>query len=148
MSGVLALSWLEHRRTSELCAGLDIELLVLTRMLRGPLPHLALGARTLALLARHRVDVLRVQSPSLILASLAAALRRVLGYRRLGRVQLEVEAERRRVELAERWSGSAHDLVGAVGDRAARFSVGVDEVKFGAALRRMPETYLTVDDER
>jgi glycosyltransferase involved in cell wall biosynthesis len=81
MSGALALTWLDHRRTKELCAGLDIELLVLTTKLRGALRYLVLNARTLALLARRRPEVLLVQNPSLILAALAVAARGVLGYR-------------------------------------------------------------------
>lgn len=80
MTGALALTWFEHRRMRELCAGLDIELVVLTTTLRGPLRYLTLGGRTLALLARRRPDVLLVQNPSLILAALAAAARGVLGY--------------------------------------------------------------------
>jgi glycosyltransferase involved in cell wall biosynthesis len=81
MTGALALTWFEHRRTRELCAGLDIELLVLTTKLRGPLRYLVLGGRTLALLARRRPAVLLAQNPSLILAALATAVRDVLGYR-------------------------------------------------------------------
>jgi glycosyltransferase involved in cell wall biosynthesis len=81
MSRALALTWLDHRRTKELCAGLDIELLVLTTKLRGALRYLVLNARTLALLARRRPEVLLVQNPSLILAALAVAARGVLGYR-------------------------------------------------------------------
>jgi glycosyltransferase involved in cell wall biosynthesis len=81
MTGSLALTWFEHRRTRELCAGLDIELLVLTTKLRGPLRYLVLGGRTLALLARRRPDVLLAQHPSLILAALATAVRGVLGYK-------------------------------------------------------------------
>ncbi|TLY69525.1 MAG: glycosyltransferase family 4 protein [Gammaproteobacteria bacterium] len=81
MSGALALTWFEHRRTKELCAGLDIELVVLASALRGPLRYVVLGGRTLALLARRRPQVLLVQNPSLILTALAAASRGVLGYR-------------------------------------------------------------------
>src|SRR5947207_10911589 len=81
MSGSLALTWFEHRRTKELCAGLGIELVVLASALRGPLRYLVLGGRTLALLARRRPRILLVQNPSLILAALAAAVRGVLGYR-------------------------------------------------------------------
>ena len=81
MTGALALTWFEHRRTKELCAGLDIELLVLATALSGPLRYLVLGGRTLALLARRRPAVLLAQNPSLILAALATAVRGVLGYR-------------------------------------------------------------------
>ena len=81
MRRALALTWFQHRRTKELCAGLDIELLVLTTKLGGLLRYLVLGARTLVQLARRRPKVLLVQNPSLILAALAAAVRGVLGYR-------------------------------------------------------------------
>ncbi len=81
MSGALALTWFEHRRTKEMCAGLEIELLVLATGLRGPLRYLVLSVRTLALLARRRPQVLLVQNPSLILAALAVAVRGLLGYR-------------------------------------------------------------------
>ena len=81
MRRALALTWFQHRRTKELCAGLDIELLVLTTKLGGLLRYLVLGARTLVQLARRRPKVVLVQNPSLILAALAAAVRGVLGYR-------------------------------------------------------------------
>jgi hypothetical protein len=80
MSGTLALTWFQHRRTKELCAGLDIELVVLATNLRGPLRYLVLGARTVALLARRRPEVLLVQNPSLILAALGVVVRGVLSY--------------------------------------------------------------------
>jgi len=80
MSGVLALTWFEHRRTKELCAGLGVELVVLGTRFRGPLRYLVLGIRTVALLAWRRPEVLVVQNPSLILAALTAAVRGVLGY--------------------------------------------------------------------
>jgi len=83
MSGVLALTWFEHRRTTELCAGLNVELDILTTQLRGPLRYLVLGFRTLALLVRRRPAVLLVQNPSLILAAFALLLRRLLRYRLL-----------------------------------------------------------------
>jgi glycosyltransferase involved in cell wall biosynthesis len=78
---VLALTWMDQRRTEELCAGLDLELVVLKTPRRGLLRYLVLGARTVALLARRRARVLLVQNPSLILAALAVLLRGVLGYR-------------------------------------------------------------------
>jgi hypothetical protein len=81
MRRALALTWFQHRRTKELCAGLDIELLVLTTKLGGLLRYLVLSARTLVQLARRRPKVVLVQNPSLILAALAAAVRGVLGYR-------------------------------------------------------------------
>jgi len=72
---------MDQRRTQELCAGLDLELVVLKTRWRGPLRYLLLGARTVGLLVRRRVRVLLVQNPSLILATLAVLLRAVLGYR-------------------------------------------------------------------
>jgi glycosyltransferase involved in cell wall biosynthesis len=81
MRRALALTWFQHRRTKELCAGLDIELLVFTTKLGGLLRYLVLGARTLVQLARRRPKVVLVQNPSLILAALAAVVRGVLGYR-------------------------------------------------------------------
>jgi glycosyltransferase involved in cell wall biosynthesis len=77
----LALTWLDHRRTLELCAGLNIELIVYTTRLRGALRYLLLGMRTLLLLLRRRPQVLLVQNPSLVLAALALLLRPVLRYR-------------------------------------------------------------------
>lgn len=72
---------MDQRRTQELCAGLDLELVVLKTRWRGPLRYLFLGARTVGLLVRRRARVLLVQNPSLILATLAVLLRAVLGYR-------------------------------------------------------------------
>jgi glycosyltransferase involved in cell wall biosynthesis len=77
---VLALTWMDQRRTQELCAGLNLELVVLKTTQRRMLRYLVLGARTAALLARRRVRVLLVQNPSLVLATLAVLLRSLLGY--------------------------------------------------------------------
>ena len=77
----IAVTWLEHRRMTELCAGLNIELAVYTTRLRGLLRYLVLGVQTLSLLVRRRPDVLLVQNPSLILAAFALVLRHVLRYR-------------------------------------------------------------------
>lgn len=77
----LAVTWTDHRRTTELCAGLNIELFVYTTRLRGLLRYLVLGVRTLRLLVRRRPEVLLVQNPSLILAALALTLRPALRYR-------------------------------------------------------------------
>jgi glycosyltransferase involved in cell wall biosynthesis len=81
MSGVLALTWLEHRRTTELCAGLQIEMVVLDTARRGLLRYFLLGMRTIVLLLGRRPEVLLVQNPSLVLSALSVALRRVVGYR-------------------------------------------------------------------
>jgi glycosyltransferase involved in cell wall biosynthesis len=79
--GVLALTWFEHRRTRELCAGLGIELALLDTAHRGARRYLLLGARTFALLNRRRPDVLLVQNPSLVLGILSVVLRPRFGYR-------------------------------------------------------------------
>ncbi len=76
----LALSWSEHRRMQELCAGLGLELVVLKTRRRGALRYLSLSARTVGLLMRRRVKVLLIQNPSLILGALSALLRPVLGF--------------------------------------------------------------------
>jgi glycosyltransferase involved in cell wall biosynthesis len=77
----LGLTWMDQRRTQELCAGLDLELVVLKTRWQGPLRYLLLGTRTVSLLVRRRARVLLVQNPSLILAALAVVLRALLGYR-------------------------------------------------------------------
>jgi glycosyltransferase involved in cell wall biosynthesis len=77
----LALTWMDQRRTQELCACLDLELVVLKTRWRGALRYLSLGARTVSLLVRRRARVLLVQNPSLILAALAVVLRPLLRYR-------------------------------------------------------------------
>jgi len=81
MRDALALTWMAHRRTTGLCAGLDLELLVLETDLRGPLRYLLLSARTTALLLRRRPRILLVQNPSLVLSVLAVVLRPLLRYR-------------------------------------------------------------------
>jgi glycosyltransferase involved in cell wall biosynthesis len=81
MRDVLALTWTEHRRTTGLCAGLGLELLVLETRGRGPLRYLLLSLRTVALLLRRRPGVLLVPNPSLILSALTLVLGPVLRYR-------------------------------------------------------------------
>jgi glycosyltransferase involved in cell wall biosynthesis len=100
MSGVLGLSWFEHRRTRELCAGLGIDLALVDTTQRGIWRYLLLSVRTVALLARRRPEVLLVQNPSLVLSALAVALRSAFGYR------LIVDAHNEAVEPHEnpqRW---------------------------------------------
>jgi glycosyltransferase involved in cell wall biosynthesis len=77
----LALTWIDQRRTEELCAALDLPLVVLKSRWRGPLRYLLLCARTVNVLVRSRARVLLVQNPSLVLAILALLLRPLLGYR-------------------------------------------------------------------
>lgn len=81
MSAVLAVTWFDHRRTRELCSGLDIELAVLVTRRRGALRYLQLTMRTLAKLVQRRPQVLLVQNPSLVLSALAVLLRGLFGYR-------------------------------------------------------------------
>jgi hypothetical protein len=76
----LALSWFEHRRMRELCAGLGLELVVLETPRRGARRYLTLAAQTVALLARRRVKVLLIQNPSLVLGALGVLLGRLLGF--------------------------------------------------------------------
>lgn len=81
MSGVLALTWLDHRRIRELCAGLGFELVVMTTPHRGMNRYLLLSGRTLALLWHRRPRVLIVQNPSLVLTLLVVLVRAVFGFR-------------------------------------------------------------------
>ncbi len=76
----LALTWADHRRTQELCAGLGLELVVLKDRGRGLRRYADLVWRTRALLAARHADVLLVTNPSLILAALCVLLRRVHAY--------------------------------------------------------------------
>jgi len=81
MSGIFALSWFEHRRIRGLCAGLGVELAVLSTGLKGVGRYALLAVRTFRLLARRRPHVLLVQNPSVILTVLAVAWRPIFGYR-------------------------------------------------------------------
>ena len=80
-SEILALSWFDHRRTRELCAGLGIEVIFLISPYRGVRRYGQLAARTLGLLARRKPAVLLVQNPSLVLGILTLSLRWLFGYR-------------------------------------------------------------------
>jgi hypothetical protein len=77
----LAITWFWHRRTAELCEGLDVPLEVLATSRRGAARYFELSLRTLRLLRRMQPRVLFVQNPSLILACLAVLLRSWFGYR-------------------------------------------------------------------
>jgi glycosyltransferase involved in cell wall biosynthesis len=81
MNRVLGLSWFEHRRMRELCAGIDVELAVINTSLKGAARYLLLAKRTIAFLSHRRPDILVVQNPSLVLCALSIVARRVLGYR-------------------------------------------------------------------
>lgn len=110
----LALTWMDQRRTQELCAGLGLELVVLKTPRRGPMRYLLLGTRTVALLMRRRPRVLLVQNPSLVLATLGVVLRVLLGYRLI--VDAHNEAvqpyinRQRLVRLLSRWVIRRADL--------------------------------------
>jgi len=80
MNELLALTWSEHRRMAELCAGLGLELVILGTVRRGALRYLLLGRQTMTLLWRRRPAVLLVQNPSLVLSALCAVMRKLLGY--------------------------------------------------------------------
>ena len=77
----LALTWADHRRTQELCAGLGLELVVLKERARGLRRYLDLAWQTRRLLAARRVNVLLVTNPSLVLAAWGVLLRRIYSYR-------------------------------------------------------------------
>ena len=81
MPKAIWISWERHRRTSTLVEhfGLPLHTLVFS----GPafLRYPVLSSRTVALLVHERPDVLVVQNPSIVLATLAVLLRSVLGYR-------------------------------------------------------------------
>jgi len=81
MKDALALTWTAHRRTRGLCAGLELELLVLETVFRGPMRYFILSLRTVALLLRRNPHILLVQNPSLVLSALAVGLRPVFRYR-------------------------------------------------------------------
>jgi hypothetical protein len=112
----------------------------------GAYEALALGKAML--LSNNAASVELFDTAAIFTDNTAADIRRALERLRLGRAQLEAEAERKRVEFAERWSASARDLVVAMGHRTDRFSRRADEVKAGTDLHRVRDMYSTFDDER
>ena len=78
---LLAITWERHRRMDEMCAALDVSLVVLESRRLRLARYWALARRTLQELRRARPRVLIVQNPSIVLAALAVALRPWLGYR-------------------------------------------------------------------
>jgi glycosyltransferase involved in cell wall biosynthesis len=80
LSGRIWVSWERHRRNQELSRAFDAELFELTcdrpRLGR----YVTLVARTIRLLIDRRPSILFVQCPSLVLALLAGALKRVFRY--------------------------------------------------------------------
>jgi glycosyltransferase involved in cell wall biosynthesis len=77
----LVVTWEDHRRTRELCAGLGLELVVQKSRYRGFRRYLELSRRTRSLLAARDIDVLLVTNPSLILSALSVVLARVYSFR-------------------------------------------------------------------
>jgi hypothetical protein len=79
-SGTVFLTWIEHRRTREICSRLRLELAEIITKQRGLPRYAKLGWQTIRFLARRRPKLLIVQSPSIVLATLAVMLRPSLGY--------------------------------------------------------------------
>jgi glycosyltransferase involved in cell wall biosynthesis len=77
----LAVTWFDHRRTTELCEGLGIELASITTRRKGLARYLELTLRTIPRIVRSRPKVLLVQNPSLVLAVLMVLLRPLVRYR-------------------------------------------------------------------
>lgn len=78
---MLFVTWIEHRRTREICAALSLELVELITRRRGLVRYAELIPRTVSTLRRLRPRLLVVQNPSLVLALLCLVLRPLLGYR-------------------------------------------------------------------
>lgn len=81
MQDTFFLTWIEHRRTRILCQKLSIPLAELLSPHRGVRRYAELTIRTLRTVFLLHPKVLIVQSPSIVLALLALALRPFLGYR-------------------------------------------------------------------
>jgi glycosyltransferase involved in cell wall biosynthesis len=79
-AGAVFLTWVDHRRTTEIAQHLGMTRLALTSPRRGFARYLTLAGRTIGELRRARPRVLLVQSPSLVLSLLALALRPFLGF--------------------------------------------------------------------
>lgn len=78
---MLFVTWIEHRRTREICAALSMELVELVTRKRGLARYAELVPRTIANLRERKPRTLLVQSPSLVLALLCLMLRPALGHR-------------------------------------------------------------------
>lgn len=75
------LTWIEHRRSRELCRRLDIELTEFVSEHRGLRRYMDLVPRTVSFLFQQRPQLVAVQSPSIVLAALVLLLRPWLHYR-------------------------------------------------------------------
>jgi len=76
----LFLTWVDHRRTTEIAQHLGTKKVVLTTPRRGIARYFTLAGRTIGVLRRERAHLLIVQSPSLVLSLLALALRPLFRY--------------------------------------------------------------------
>ena len=74
------LTWIDHRRTTEIAQHLGMTKLALTTPRRGFARYSTLAGRTISALRRARPRLVLVQSPSLVLSLLALALRPFLRY--------------------------------------------------------------------
>ena len=74
------ITWIQHRRTRELCTRLGIELAELTSARRGLARYLTLVPRSMRYLLARRPKILLVQCPSMVLALLTVLLRPLLRY--------------------------------------------------------------------
>lgn len=77
----LWIAWERHRRSRELAAALGIPLATLLSRAPYAVRALVLSARTILVLATRRPSVLFAQNPSMVLATLACALRPLFRYR-------------------------------------------------------------------
>lgn len=76
---VLAITWEDHRRMSELCDWLDLPLTVLRSSSRGVRRYAQLSLATIRFLRTHRPAAVLLQNPSLILALLVLFARPFMG---------------------------------------------------------------------
>ena len=118
------ITWIEHRRTRELCSRLGIELVEMTSSRRGLARYLVLVPRSVRYLFARRPKVLLVQCPSMVLALLTVLLRPFLRY------QLIFDAHNEAVEpyihpsapirMASRWLIARADCVVVTNGQLAR----------------------------
>lgn len=78
---VIAITWFDHRRTTELCVGLGLPLRSITTRRKGLVRYLELTWRTVRELFGTRPHGVLVQNPSLVLAALMVGLRPLFRYR-------------------------------------------------------------------
>ena len=78
---VIWITWEDHRRSRELAAHLGVPLFAYVSQRPYPLRVVQLTVRTLRLFVSVRPDLIVVQNPSIVLTTLACALRRALKYK-------------------------------------------------------------------